>query len=63
MHITEPVGLKITFQTCILEVFGLNLGWDTSYPETCRGFTLSPGKYRDNTSIRPRSKCDSIRHR
>jgi hypothetical protein len=37
-----------------VEVLGSILGLKTHYPEVSRRFPISPGKCRDNTSIRPR---------
>jgi hypothetical protein len=31
LSIIKQVGAAVTFQTCVFQVFGLNLGWDTNH--------------------------------
>jgi hypothetical protein len=38
VHHIEQVGVAVTLQTRIRKVLGSNIGRDTGYPETFRGF-------------------------
>lgn len=51
---TKEIGPEITLYTCIREVFGSNLGQDSSYPEVFRGFSQPSYKFTERTSIWPR---------
>jgi hypothetical protein len=43
---TEQVGIKVTPQTCIWDVPGLNLSWGTSLPDQgLRGFSSSSSRH------------------
>jgi hypothetical protein len=60
-HVTEQVGLAVTLQTCIREVFSSNIGQDTGHHDKLRVCGLPPSpqtktrivNFRDGTSIRP----------
>jgi hypothetical protein len=45
--LSAPIKLikAVTLMTCIREVLGSNLGWDTDYPDSFCDFTVPPLKY------------------
>jgi hypothetical protein len=54
--LTEEAGVPLKVHTCMWEVLGQNLSWPTGYPDVALSWfsSVSPVKYRDTTTIRPR---------